>query len=75
MIGRGFSRKTAEDIQDEIYDKMSAAQKIRLGSDFSMYCLKQECPEGTPVYMWFLKHWLKKNRKIALLRLFDKSYA
>jgi len=32
MIGRGFSRKTAEDIQDRIFQKMSADRKLEIAS-------------------------------------------
>lgn len=33
-------KKSAQEIQDEIFRKMSAERKISLASDFSMFCLK-----------------------------------
>lgn len=32
--------KSAQDIQDEVFKKMSAKEKIKLASDFSMFLLK-----------------------------------
>ena len=32
--------KTAQDIQDEIFRKMSASKKIKLASELTMFCLK-----------------------------------
>lgn len=32
-------KKTAQEIQDEIFRKMSAAKKLKLASDFSMFIL------------------------------------
>lgn len=34
------TKKTAQDIQDEIFRKMSASKKIKLVSDLSSFCLK-----------------------------------
>ncbi|MCX6731447.1 MAG: hypothetical protein NTX55_00430 [Candidatus Parcubacteria bacterium] len=34
------SKKSAQDIQDEIFRKMSAERKIKLTSDFSMFILE-----------------------------------
>lgn len=61
--------KSAQEIQDDIFRKMSADEKIKLGSDFSTYCLGRNYREGTPVQIWYLKKWLKKDQKTALLRL------
>lgn len=33
-------RKSAQDIQDEIFRKMSVEKKIKLMSDWSAFCLK-----------------------------------
>lgn len=32
--------KSVQEIQDEIFRKMSAEKKLKLASDFSMFCLK-----------------------------------
>lgn len=36
FVGSG---KTAQDVQDAIFRKMSASKKLRLASDFSLFCL------------------------------------
>lgn len=33
-------QKSAQEIQDEIFRKMSADRKIKLGSELTMFCLK-----------------------------------
>lgn len=33
-------RKSAQEIQDEIFRKMSASKKIKLASELTMFCLK-----------------------------------
>ena len=33
-------KKTAQDIQDDIFQKMSPQKKLRLASDFSMHILR-----------------------------------
>lgn len=65
--------KTAQDIQDEIFRRMSAGDKLKLGSDFSMYGLKAGLKDGAPIPMWYLKQWLEKNQKPPLLRLLASS--
>lgn len=35
-------RKTAQDVQDEIFRKMSAERKLKLASDFSMFILRSK---------------------------------
>lgn len=52
---------SAEDIEYEIYRRMTADQSVKLGSDFSMMCLKIGCREGAPVPMRYLMLWLSKN--------------
>ena len=34
------AKKTAQDIQDEIFRKMSATKKIKLALEWSLFCLK-----------------------------------
>ncbi len=38
--------KTAQDRQDEIFRKMSAAKKIKLASELASFCLKLNCLNG-----------------------------
>ena len=40
MIHPRLHKKTAQDIQDDIFRKMPADRKIRLVSDLTMLCLK-----------------------------------
>jgi len=53
--------KKGQEFQDEIFRKMSADMKVKIGSDFSMYCLKRGLPDGTDIPMAYLMRWLKKN--------------
>ena len=40
------TKKTAQEIQDEIFQKMPAEKKVRLALDFSLFCLKlQDTPQ------------------------------
>jgi len=40
------ANKTAQDMQDEIFRKMSAARKIRLSSELTSFCLKLNSLNG-----------------------------
>lgn len=53
--------KSVQDIQDDIFRKMSVAKKIEIGCDFSMYGLKKGLKDGAPIPTWYLKKWLKIN--------------
>lgn len=63
------SQKSAQDIQDAIFRKMSADKKIKLGSDFAMFGLRRGLPEGAAIPMSYLKRWLKKNASQNLRHL------
>jgi len=60
-----ITKKSAQDIQDDIFRKMSADEKIKLGSDFSTFILKHRLPQYTKISMIFLKKWLKKEKIFA----------
>lgn len=68
-----YKGKSAQDIQDDIFREMSADERLKLGSEFSMYCLKRGYTEGAPVSVRYLKQWLMKNQKTALLRFMGIS--
>ncbi len=53
--------QSAQDIQDDIFRKMSADQSLKLGLDFMGYGLQHHFKEGDPIPTWYLKRWLKKN--------------
>ena len=44
--GYGGQVKSAQDIQDDIFRKMSASKKIKLTSQLTMLCLKLNHPDG-----------------------------
>lgn len=58
--------KSAPDIQDDIFQKMSSDQSLKLGLDFMGYGVKHNFKEGDPIPMWYLKRWLKKNAPTLL---------
>lgn len=68
MAQRG---STAEDMQDEIFRRMSADQKIKIGSDFSMMCLEMKLPEGTKIPAAYLNLWFKalSGRTVKISKL------
>ena len=39
-------KKTAQDVQDEIFRKMSAARKFKLASELALFCLKLNSLHG-----------------------------
>lgn len=39
-------KKSAQDVQDKIFRKMSADKKLKLASDFSMFILKTSRTDG-----------------------------
>lgn len=41
VVPKFRQRRSAQDVQDEIFRRMSAAKRIKLASDFSMFLLKQ----------------------------------
>lgn len=53
--------KSAQEIQDDIFRKMSSDQSLKLGLDFMGYGIKHNFKEGDPIPMWYLRRWLKKN--------------
>ena len=57
--------KRGQEIQDEIFRKMSADTKVKIGSDFSMHCLKRGLPNGKAIPMAYLTRWLKKNARTS----------
>ena len=59
------SGRDAQDIQDEIFRKMSADKKLGPGSEFSMHCLERGLPDGAKINMPHLRNWLRKE-KISL---------
>ena len=58
--------KTAQDIQDDIFRRMSATEKIKLTWDFSRYLImklgkKQRKDLHKNIDMKYLKWWLGRN--------------
>jgi threonyl-tRNA synthetase len=67
---KSFRGKTAQEIQDEIFQRMSMDKKMKLGSDFSMFCMQNGfSEEGTPIPFWYLIGWLRKNSTQQYIRL------
>lgn len=69
--------KSSQEIQYDIFRKMTGGEKLKLVSDFSMIGLELKLPEGTKIPCSYLTQWLccnatKKNLfykpKTALLR-------
>lgn len=58
MAKRG---RSAQNMQDEIFRRMPAGQKLKLGSDFSMMCMEMKLREGTKIPTAYLDLWLKAN--------------
>jgi hypothetical protein len=56
-----INQKSAQDIQDDIFRKMSSDQSLKLGLEFMGYGIQHNFEEGDPIPMWYLKRWLKKN--------------
>lgn len=57
-----LKQKSAQDIQDEIFQKMPVNKKIKLGSDFSVMCLELGLSEGTKIPQSYLNLWLNGNK-------------
>lgn len=53
--------KSAEDIQDRIFRKMSAGEKLKMGSDFALIGLALRLQEGTEIPLSYIRQWLKWN--------------
>lgn len=45
-MDKNATKKTAQDIQDEIFRNMTAGRKIKLASDLTMLCLTLNNPYG-----------------------------
>lgn len=54
--------KSVQEIQDDIFRKMSAAEKIKLALDFASIGIELKLPEGTRIPTSYLKQWIKWNR-------------
>ena len=46
----------------KVFKKMTVDKKLKLGSEFSMYCLKRRFPDGTKIDMSYLKKWLRGEK-------------
>ncbi|KKT78272.1 MAG: hypothetical protein UX24_C0006G0012 [Candidatus Giovannonibacteria bacterium GW2011_GWB1_45_9b] len=53
---------TGQDIQDELFRRMSASEKIKLAFDFSAVGRELGLAEGTLIPNSYLIQWMKWNR-------------
>lgn len=60
-LASAMAGKSAQDIQDSIFQKMSADQSVKLRFDFMAYGMRHSFKEGDPIPMRYLRRWLKKN--------------
>lgn len=65
-------KPSAQDVQDKIFRKMSADQKLKLTGDFSMFVLKNKIPHDARISMSYLEGWLKKEKIFAKFRKYFK---